>query len=50
MVRNTIQEGDTKLSIGLRLQGTDGFLVDSWRIEKQWTEDTSIGNLWDGTW
>ena len=50
VVRNTIEEGDTKLTIGLRLTGTDGFLVDSWRMERQWTEDTSIGNLWDGTW
>ena len=50
VVRNTIREGDTKLTIGLRLIGADGYRIDSWRMEKQWTEDTSIGNLWDGTW
>lgn len=28
--------------------GPDGPRVISWRFEKEWTEDTDIGTLWDG--
>ena len=45
-------EGDavdgTVLEVGFRSKGGKSFEVVSWRIEKTWTEDESIGELWDG--
>ena len=43
----TISHDDARLEIGLRLT-SDGYSVHSWRIQRQWAEDTSMGNLWPG--
>ena len=32
----------------LRPDGTKGVRLVSWRMEKDWTEDDSMGELWDG--
>ena len=41
------QDGST-LSVGFRPGGEKGYTVVSWRLQKSWTEDDSIGTLWDG--
>lgn len=49
--RNTwwesIEGEDARLRIGVSVHGGDWSVVD-WRIEKDWEEDDSIGNLWQG--
>ena len=44
----TLSKGQSELHIQLCPDGTDGFRILEWRHERQWTEDTDIGNLWDG--
>ncbi len=44
----TLEEGDAKLSIGFVPGGERGYTLISWRHEKSWTEDDSLGELWDG--
>ena len=41
------QDGST-LRVGFRPGGEKGYTVVSWRQEKSWVEDDSIGTLWDG--
>lgn len=41
------QEG-ARLRIGIRPDREKGYSVISWRIEKGWSENDSIGELWDG--
>ena len=43
-----LQEGDAVLRIGVRSSSDGGLRVSSWRMEKEWTEDDSLDNLWDG--
>ena len=43
----SIEGEDARLHIGVAV-GRDGWSVQGWRIEKDWEEDDSIGNLWDG--
>ena len=50
LIHTEITEGSTSLNIGLKPVGADGFSVESWKMERQWEEDTGTGNLWDGTW
>ena len=38
------EENGTRLRIGIAPDGT----VVSWRYEKEWTQDTDMGNLWSG--
>ena len=49
--RNTwwesIEGEDARLRIGVSVHGGDWSVV-GWRIEKDWEEDDSIGNLWQG--
>ena len=49
--RNTwwesIEGEDARLRIGVSVDGGDWSVV-GWRIEKDWEEDDSIGNLWQG--
>ena len=49
--RNTwwesIEGEDARLRIGVSVDGNDWSVV-GWRIEKDWEEDDSIGNLWQG--
>ena len=47
ILRETITSGDTSLQIGLIVL-PDGYRVRTWKIMRQWTEDTSFGNLWTG--
>ena len=47
VLRETITSGDTSLQIGLIVL-PDGYRVRTWKIMRQWTEDTSFGNLWTG--
>jgi hypothetical protein len=44
----TLYRGQSELHILLGPDGADGFSILEWRHERQWTEDTDIGNLWDG--
>ena len=41
------QDGST-LRVGFRPGGEKGYTVVSWRLQKSWMEDDSIGTLWDG--
>lgn len=40
----TIEENGSRLTIGLDRNGR----VVCWKHERDWTEDTNIGNLWSG--
>ena len=42
-----LTQGDRNLSIGFRPDG-DRTEITEWQHTKTWTEDTSIGQLWDG--
>ena len=42
------REGDAVLRIGFRPSADGGVQVLSWRMEKDWAEDDSLGDLWDG--
>ena len=50
LIHDEITEGNTTLSIAIRPVGASDYKVEGWRIERQWEEDTGMGNLWDGTW
>lgn len=50
LIHYDLEEGNTRLSIGLKPAGLSGVTVKNWRVERQWEEDTNMGNLWDGTW
>ena len=41
------QDGAT-LRIGFKPDRESGYRLLSWRLEKGWVEDDSIGELWDG--
>ena len=43
----TLEHGDARLRIGLARED-GGYRVSAWRHDRMWTEDTDIGNLWDG--
>ena len=47
ILRQTLSLENARLEIGLRLT-PGGYSVRSWRIQRQWAEDTSMGNLWPG--
>ena len=42
------EQDGTSLRIGFRPDRETGYRVLSWRQEKGWAEDDSIGDLWDG--
>ena len=42
------REGDAVLLIGFRPSADGHVRIVSWRMEKDWAEDDSLGNLWDG--
>ena len=42
------EQDGASLRIGFRPDREAGFTVVSWRQEKSWVEDDSIGDLWDG--
>ncbi len=46
--RTEIREGDVVLNIGVRTSSDGDLRVLSWRMEKEWAEDESLGELWDG--
>ena len=46
--RERFEQDGTVLEVGFRSKGSRGYEVVSWRIAKNWTEDESIGELWDG--
>lgn len=43
-----MREGDAVLRIGFRPAVDGKVQVLSWRMEKDWVEDDSLGTLWDG--
>ena len=43
-----LTQGDWKLSIGFRTDREKGTDIVEWKHSKSWTEDESIGQLWDG--
>lgn len=43
-----LREGDVVLHIGVRPSADGELQVLSWRMEKEWAEDDSLGELWDG--
>ena len=43
----TLEKDGSRLRIGLRQEG-DGVAVDTWKQDREWTEDLSLGNLWPG--
>ena len=43
----TLKQDGSILRIGL-VSEAGGYRVVSWRHEREWTQDTSIGNLWNG--
>lgn len=43
-----IEGEEASLSIGLIPNEDLGYEVTSWRVEKPWDAETSIGNLWTG--
>ena len=43
-----VEQDGASLRIGFRPDREAGFTVVSWRQEKGWVEDDSIGDLWDG--
>lgn len=47
--REVLGEGETKLHIGFVPDAERGYRVVSWRIEKDWAENDSLGELWDGS-
>ena len=42
------REGDAVLRIGFRPSADGQVRIVSWRMEKDWAEDDSLGDLWDG--
>ena len=42
------REGDAVLRIGFRPSADGHVRIVSWRMEKDWAEDDSLGDLWDG--
>ena len=44
VLRRTIEKDGSRLLIGVDPSGE----IVSWRHEKEWNQDTSIGNLWMG--
>ena len=44
----TFQRDNASLRIGFRPDREKGYTLVSWRQETGWTEDDSIGDLWDG--
>ena len=43
-----LEQDGMRLGISFRPDGTGAFQLLSWRLEKIWAEDDSIGDLWDG--
>ena len=48
IIWNTLEQDNARLRIGVKDTGRGTYLVNTWQIERQWEEDTSIGNLWPG--
>ena len=46
--RKTLIKDGFRLQIGFRPEGAKGYRLVSWRIDRSWTEDDSMGELWDG--
>jgi len=46
-VWKTIEMDGSRLSIGLEPEG-ETYRIVSWRQERDWVQDTDIGNLWAG--
>ena len=44
-----LKQGDQSLSIGFRPDRGSGTEILQWQHTKNWTEDDSIGQLWDGS-
>ena len=44
----TLTQDELSLSIGFRPNGEAGCDILQWQHTKNWTEDESIGQLWDG--
>ena len=44
-----LTQGEQSLTIGFRPNGESGTEILQWQHTKNWTEDESIGQLWDGS-
>ena len=44
----SFEQDGSVLRIGWLPEGEDGYTVVSWRQEKEWEQDTGLGNLWPG--
>lgn len=48
IIWHTIEQDGARLRIGLVPDGESGYTVAAWRLDREWTQDTSIGKLWNG--
>ena len=46
-VRVILEQDGSRLTIGL-IPEDGGYTVNSWRQEREWEQDTGLGNLWPG--
>ena len=47
--RVELERGGYWLRVGLRDDGRGGYEIVSWRQEKSWEQEETIGNLWSGS-
>ena len=47
-VSQTFEGGGSRLAVVLAPDGAGGYDVASWRADREWDHDETIGNLWDG--
>lgn len=48
VVHRTLEQGESRLQVGILPEGKDGFRVVEWRLQKDWVPDDGMGDLWDG--
>ena len=46
--RKTFEQDRTRLHVAVKPDGQGGYAVTQWKLERDWQQDTSIGNLWSG--
>lgn len=44
----SLEQDGTRLRIGLEPDAGGGYRVVAWVLEREWTQDTHIDNLWNG--
>ena len=43
-----LERNGSQLRIGVKADGKGGYDVVAWKHEREWTQDTTMGNLWAG--